>query len=222
VTTPINDSIFANSNSLVTWWFRTYKKTTGPLPLFVGCPNLKTIVAPSNSFSGNLPNFATTPLIYHINLSDNNFSGKIPSLSNLKNLRFLFLQNNSFTSLDPFSNLPRLKFFYAFNNNIKGLLPDFSSCLLLRGLYLYNNQFDDYQSGYLSNNYNLKYLLLQNNNFSQTAINKIIGDLYDNYTNFNKTGLVVNLRGNAPPGGEETLEKLLFLKTVAKWSITTD
>ena len=222
VTTPINDSIFANSNSLVTWWFRTYKKTTGPLPLFVGCPNLKTIVAPSNSFSGNLPNFATTPLIYHINLSDNNFSGKIPSLSNLKNLRFLFLQNNSFTSLDPFSNLPRLKFFYAFNNNIKGLLPDFSSCLLLRGLYLYNNQFDDYQSGYLSNNYNLKYLLLQNNNFSQTAINKIIGDLYDNYTNFNKTGLVVNLRGNAPPGGEETLEKLLFLKIVAKWSITTD
>ena len=33
VTTPINGDIFSNSNSLIYWWFRTYGKTTGPLPL---------------------------------------------------------------------------------------------------------------------------------------------------------------------------------------------
>lgn len=222
VTTPINSDIFSNASFLYYWFFRTYKKTTGPLPFFAGCPRLRFIVAPTNAFTGNLPNFATTPLIFYIQLSDNNLSGAIPSLTNLTNLYYLFLHNNNFTSLGTFSNLSRLRFFYAHNNNLTGSLSNFSSCLKLERLYLYNNQLSDYQNGYLSSNTSLRFLYLQNNNFSQNAINKIIEDLYDNYNSRVRSGVVVNLSNNAAPGGEEVLEKLGFLKNVARWSIVTD
>ena len=223
VTTPINGDIFSNSNSLFYWWFRTYGKTTGSLPLFTGCPNLRYMLAPSNAFTGNLPNFGTVPLIYYINLSNNNFSGTIPSLTNLTNLRYLFLQGNSFTTLGTFSNLSRLEFFFAHGNSLSGSMVDFSGCLKLQRLYLYNNQLTDYENGYLSNNTSLRFLYLQNNSFSQTSINKIIEDLYTNYTNFSRSGVIVNLTNNAAPGGnEEVLEKLDFLRKIARWSISTD
>ena len=223
VTTPINGDIFSNSNSLFYWWFRTYGKTTGPLPLFTGCPNLRYILALSNAFTGNLPNFQTTPLIYYINLSNNNFSGNIPPLTNLTNLRFLFLQSNRFTSLGTFSNLSTLEFFYAYSNNLSGSIPDFSGCPKIKRIYLYNNQLNDYNNGSLNTNTNLRVLYLQNNNLSQSSINKIIEDLFTNFENFERSGVIVNLTNNTAPGGnDEVLEKLDYLRREAKWSISTD
>ena len=222
VTTPIDSNALAFNTELIFFWFRTYGKTTGKLPSFSSCSKLRFILAPQNAFTGPIPNFASNPIIYYVSLANNQLSGEIPSIENKTNLRYLYLHNNSFTALNKFINLSSLEIFYAYNNNLTGQIPDYSECPKLKRLYLYNNQLNSYFSGSLSTATSIRNLLLQNNNLSSNEINNIIQDLFTNYENFNRSGVVVNLLNNAPPSGDETIDKLNFLKTTAGWSISTD
>ena len=137
-------------------------------------------------------------------------------------LEYLYLDNNRFTSLGKFTNLPNLVYFYAYNNNITGEIPDYSGCERLYSLYLYNNELSTYSLGSFANLTRLRFLYLQNNNLTSTEINKIIFDLFENYQNFPRRGVVVNLGGNAPPNGDDIIDKLDFLRNTAQWSITVD
>ena len=106
---------------------------------------------------------------------------------------------------------------------MSGSIPDFSGCSKIQRIYLYNNQLNDYNNGSLSTNTRLRVLYLQNNNLSQSSINKIIEDLFTNFENFERSGVIVNLTNNTAPGGnDEVLEKLDYLRREAKWSISTD
>ena len=222
VNTLINDNAFAFNTELYYFWFRTYGKTTGKFPSLSSCPKIAYIIAYSNSFDGNMPSFSTNQFIYYINLSSNNFSGAIPAFTDKFNLRYLFLQNNQFNSLNTFTGLNILLYFYVHNNNISGTIPDFSGCPKLIRLYLHNNSFSTYFSGSFVTLTSIKLILLQNNNLTSTEINNIIRDLFDNYGNFNRSGVAVNLADNSPPTGDEVIDKLNFLKNIAGWSITTD
>ncbi len=222
VTTPLNPNVFAFNTKLYYIWFRTYSKTTGNFPSISTCPELRYIYAASNAFSGSLPNFASNPFIYYVNVQGNIFTGSIPAFTDKTNLRYLFLANNNFTSLGKFTNLTRLQYFYAYNNNITGTIPDYSGCPKLQRLYLYNNDLSLYSSGSFATLTSIRAILLQNNNLNSFEINNIIKDLFDNYESFNRSGVVVNLTSNASPSGEEVIDKLIFLKDIAGWSITTD
>lgn len=222
VNTSINENAFAFNADLYYFWFRTYGRTTGKFPSLASCPKIQYIIAYSNSFDGNMPNFSVNPVINYINLSSNNFSGAIPAFNDKLNLRYLFLQNNQFNYLNSFTGLNRLLYFYVYNNNISGTIPDFSGCPNLVRLYLYNNSFSTYFSGSFVTLTSIKSILLQNNNLTSTEINNIIRDLFDNYENFNRSGVIVNLVDNSPPTGDEVIDKLNFLKNIAGWSITTD
>jgi len=132
------------------------------------------------------------------------------------------LDNNRFTSLGTFTNLPNLYSFSASNNDITGEIPDYSGCERLYSLYLNNNEFSTYSLGSFANLTRLSFLFLQNNNLTSTEINKIIFDLFENYQNFPRRFFLANLGNNAPPNGDDIIDKLDFLRNTAQWSITVD
>jgi len=66
----------------------------------------------------------------------------------------------------------------------------------------------------------LRYLDLANNLLSQQAINSIISDLYTNYNSINRSGVTINLRGNAAPSGT-SLDYIDILRSKG-WSIALD
>jgi len=221
-TTSIDSTAFAFNTELYYFWFKTYGKTGGPFPSLSACSKLRYIVAPSNLFNSSFPNFLFNPVIYYVNLTGNAFTGSIPGFTDRTNLRYLFLSNNKFTNLGTFTNLTRLQYLYANDNIIDGQIPDFSGCPKIQRIYLYNNKFTTYFSGSFASLTSIKLILLQNNDLSSGAINNIIKDLFDNYESFNRSGVIINLKDNGSPSGDEVIDKLLFLKNIAGWSITTE
>jgi len=222
VTTPISPSAFAFNIELNYLEFRSFGKTTGFLPTLSALINLQTLVLSENRFSGPIPNFASNPNISYVNLQSNELSGAIPGYADKLSLGALYLDNNRFTSLGTFTNLPNLYSFSASNNDITGEIPDYSGCERLYSLYLNNNEFSTYSLGSFANLTRLSFLFLQNNNLTSTEINKIIFDLFENYQNFPRRFFLANLGNNAPPNGDDIIDKLDFLRNTAQWSITVD
>ena len=68
---------------------------------------------------------------------------------------------------------------------------------------MYNNQFTTYESGSFKTITQIRYLDIGRNSLTQTSINQIITDLYDNYLTAPRGGVVINLSGgtNAAPSG---------------------
>ena len=108
-----------------------------------------------------------------------------------------------FTGIKKFTNLPRLRYFWFHNNQITGKIPDFSDCPRLYYLVMYNNQFTTYESGSFKNITQIRYLDVGRNSLTQTSINQIVTDLYDNYLAAPRGSVVINLSGgtNAAPSG---------------------
>jgi Leucine-rich repeat (LRR) protein len=214
---PIHPNAFTYTPSLYYLWYSSSYRTNGNFPSISVCSNLNYLVCRYNSFTGTIPNLATNPNIYYVDFRYNQFSGNIPAFKNLSRLTYLYLFNNQFTGLLEFQNLPNLVYFYAHNNQITGELPDFGDCPRLYYLILFNNQFTNYKSGALSQNYRLRYLDISGNNLTQQAVNKLIEDLYTNYTTVNRGGVTINLRGNALPSGD-ALDTIDILRSKG-WTI---
>lgn len=217
LTSPIHPNAFSYTPNLYYLWYTSYGRTTGSIPSLSANKNLTYLYLYYNNFTGTMPNLASNPNIYYVEVSYNALSGGIPAFKNLSNLYYLFLYNNQFTSLNEFQNLPRLTYFYAHNNKMSGEIPSFGDCPNLYYLILFNNLFTDYASGALSTNYRLRYLDLSGNSLTQQAVNQIITDLYANYNAVNRSGVTVNLRGNAIPSGD-ALDYVDILRSKG-WSI---
>jgi hypothetical protein len=215
---PIHPNAFDFTVSLVNISYNSSGSTTGPLPSFSACKNLRTINFANNKFDGTLPNFSANPNITTIQLNSNLFTGNVPSYRNLSLLYEINLFNNQLTEFPrKFTNLPSLQFFRAHNNQISGQIPDFSDCPILFSLILFNNQFSGYFSGSFSKLYGIRLIDLSNNLLTQQAINLIINDLFVNYDTLKRGGVTINLRGNALPG-VTALERITFLNSKG-WSI---
>jgi hypothetical protein len=221
LTSPIHPDAFVPTTSLSLLWYRSFGRTSGPIPTLSTCSQLSYLYLYDNKFTGSMPNFASNPSIGYIQLAYNSLTGVIPGLRNLSNLRELYLNNNQFIGLSRFTNLPTLRFFHAHNNQISGDIPDFSQCPRMDYLILYNNQFTGYTPGSFSTLYYLRYLDLSRNNLTQQTINQIISDLLTNYNSVKRGGVTINLRLNSPPSGQETLDAIQFLRS-KRWSITHD
>jgi Leucine-rich repeat (LRR) protein len=165
-------------------------------------------VWPSISANGNFS---------YINLSNNQLSGTIPKYNN-NNLQYLYLNNNNFTEFKA-QVLPNLLHLYVHFNNIQGTFPDLSNLVNLQILYANNNQFDDYDAGSLATLGSVAKIELSDNSFGSAAVNLIINDLYINYENNNRSGVIVNLGGNATPG-VTAQQQIAYLQSNG-WSIVT-
>ena len=199
------------------YWI-TWYRTPGALPNLGGNPNLRYCRFPYNAFTGNCPSFQGNPSIYYVELQYNQLSGDIPAFTNLTNLYQLRLWNNGFTGLKTFENCTNLRYFWCHNNQIAGEIPDFSGCPRLYYLVMYNNQFTSYKSGAFKNITQIRYMTLSNNNLTQTSINNILEDLYDNYLASPRGRVTIDLRGNASPTGGASNEYIQILESKG-WDI---
>jgi Leucine-rich repeat (LRR) protein len=214
---PIHPNAFDSTVSLVNVSYVS-GITSGPLPSFSACKNLRSINFSGNRFSGSIPNFAANPNIAYVDLSNNRFTGNIPAYSNRSSLTEINVYNNQITGFpSKFTNLTALEFFRANNNQISGTIPDFRDCPKLFNLILFNNRFRNYFSGSFTTLYRIRLIDLSNNLLRQQAINLIIDDLFINYNAIKRGGVVVNLRGNTQPSAT-ALEKITFLNSKG-WTI---
>jgi len=156
----------------------------------------------------SLPSFASASLIEEIRLANNSFTGSI-SYSNKTSLNYLNVSNNKLQSISNTFNLPKLKSFFASNNEFFGPLPNlYNSCPIVEKVSLNDNQFTDYSRGNgLQSLERIKVLDLASNALTSESINNILFDLYDNYINFPRSNVVVNLSGGGQgsPSGYPTI-----------------
>ena len=164
----------------------------------------------------------------YIYLHNNQLSGTIPKIKNLPSLYYLYLYNNNFNQLSEFGSLPNLQRLYVHINNIQGAIPDFTSCPNMRYLALFRNKFNAYTVGSFKELYNIRYIDVSNNQLPQSSINKIVDDLYDNWTSYKRGGVSINLRNNYAIGvdiptlpSDPQLDKIYELRA-SGWSITID
>ena len=202
---PIHPNAFTFTPKLADITWTSGFRTNGEIKdLFNQCPVLRALRLYSNAFTGNCPNFQQQKdYIDYVHLAYNQLSGTIPAFANLSKLNQLRLYNNNFTGIGQFTNLPRLRYFWCHNNQIAGQIPDFSECPILYYLVMYNNQLTTYKSGSFKSITQIRYIDLGNNSLTQTSVNQIISDLYDNYLTAPRGNVVINLVGpsNAAPSG---------------------
>jgi len=220
LTSPIHPDIFTNSNSketLTKFLYNSNRRTSGNIPTSIAsCTKLKTLDLYNNNFSGNAPRFSSNKSLEYLDLSYNSLSGLIPAY-NLPLLTTLYLNNNQFTGLNDLTLL-KVQRFDCYSNLIAGSIPNFSNSLELQILKLYNNRFDSYTTGSFANLTKIKEIDVSSNLLSQQAINSIVSDLIANYDSLNRSGVLINLRGNSIPGitGQEQIQ---FLRTKG-WTIS--
>ena len=221
---PIHPNAFTFTPKLSDLWWTSSSRTNGTIKdLFNQCPVLRLLRLYSNAFTGNCPNFQQQKdHIYYVHLAFNQLSGTIPAFANLSQLYQLRLYNNNFTGINQFTNLPRLRYFWCHNNQITGEIPDFTECPILYYLVMYNNQFTTYKSGAFKSITQIRYIDLGSNSLTQTSVNQIILDLYDNYLTAPRGSVTIQLAGgsNAAPSGE-ALDLITILET-NNWDIRSN
>ena len=216
----IHEDAFTDATELSYLRIYSYKRVTGNIPKLNSCTKLTQVNLHYNNMDGSIPNFSSSPNIAYIYLHENSFSGNIPKFQNLSSLYHLYLQSNNFTGLLEFVNLPNLDRFYCHNNSISGEIPDFTECPKLRYLAMYNNNFTSYKSGAFKELSRIRYIDCSLNNLSQTSIDKIVDDLYDNYEAVPRGGVTINIKNNFGIGAslptvpsEDQIDKINILKT---------
>ena len=228
ITKKIHEDAFIHCPDLTNLYWYSYNTTTGALPDLTNCGNLHWLHMSDNKFEGSMPTFSVNSNIGYIYLHNNNLTGTIPELKNLSSLDYLYLYNNQFTGLEEFGSLPNLRRFYCHINNIQGQIPDFTDCPRMQYLALFRNQFSAYAPGSFSQLWYIRYIDVSNNKLPQSSINKIVDDLYDNWTNYKRGGVSINLRNNTAIGasiktlpGIAQLDKIYEMRA-GGWSITID
>lgn len=192
---------------------------SGPLPDISSCLNLENIIFTDTLMTGNVfPSITNFVNLLLVNLSNNSLSGNVPVYSNAS-LKYLYLNNNQ---LNTISNLdtPELIWLYIQFNQLTGMFPDLSNLLNISIIAANNNDFSGYTPGTFRYMGSLARLDLSVNNFGSTQINNIVNDLYDNYEENPRPGVIVNLAGNGTPNPATAGLQIDYLRNQG-WSITT-
>jgi Leucine-rich repeat (LRR) protein len=220
---------FKNLKNLSYLYWYSYGRTGDsltdvPLPDISSCPALRYFIMPVNKFRGSIPTFTSNQSILYIDVSNNELSGGVPFFNNKLALNYFYAHNNALTSFNGFINTPNLYHVYLYNNQITGSIPALSEdSPNIDRLYLYNNQFTDYTSGSFKGLRRLTFLDVSTNNLSESNLNTIIEDLYENYILAPRSRVSVNLRSQSNAPGynpseigtsreQEIFEKIAFLR----------
>jgi len=207
---PIHPDAFANTANMDYVYVRSYNRgVTGGIPDMSGMPALRYALFLQNNLTGPLPAFENNSRIFYIHVASNSLSGAIPNFTQ-NSLRYLYLHDNNFTSFNGLSCERLLRLFIR-DNDISGVIPDISNLTQLRDVYMQNNQFDGYVLGSFASLIRMRRLDVSNNtDLTESDVNNIIEDLFQNYNNRPRTGVRVNIRNTATPTGE-AVDKIDFL-----------
>lgn len=192
---------------------------SGSLPNISSCLNLENIIFNDTLITGNVfPSISNFAKLLLISLSNNSLSGNVPAYSN-PSIKYLYLNNNQ---LNTISNLdtPELVWLYIQFNQLTGMFPDLSNLINISIIAANNNNFSGYTPGTFRYMGSLARLDLSVNNFGSTQINNIINDLYNNYEENPRPGVIVNLAGNGTPNPATAGLQIDYLRNQG-WSITT-
>ncbi|XP_022751580.1 LRR receptor-like serine/threonine-protein kinase GSO1 [Durio zibethinus] len=99
----------------------SYNQFYGNISALDSLTSLESLFLSSNQISGNIYAFKNLTSLKSLDLSSNQFFGNISAFDSLTSLQMLDIANNYFeipSSLGPFFNLSKLKYFYADNNTI--------------------------------------------------------------------------------------------------------
>lgn len=178
-----------------------------------GAPNLETLYSPSSGWGLDVPNgapipsFGSNPNLINVNLSGNNFSGKIVLIGATK-LREFYVNSNIIEGVDlnNFSGLGALQYFIVSNNQMSGQFPNFSVAApniqyisFANNLYGTAGSVAPFTPGLFDQCTRLRSLDLSNNSMNAGTVDDILLEMVSNYNNSPRTGVVVNLQGNAAP-----------------------
>ena len=242
--------IFYNTPKLRIVRATNNKNITGELPDFIKNTALQRVFIAGTSMNGsiNVSRFApAVSSLILLNLYNNNFSG-VGAFFTLESniftrLRFInFSKNRINTTIGPESikGCPALVEFNISNNKrpassdsvfaattgFSGQVPDFSTSPNLEGCYLSDNSIKEYVAGSLSTNLALTELDISNNQLTLQSARILLNDLYINYTNRNRSGVVIDIRGNNLTelnliGNSESRKSALdVLRGTANWIFT--
>lgn len=224
LTSPIEFNAFGDLQDLSTILYDSSRRTTGAIPSFQGNPKLSYINMSNNAFTGSPPNLSSNSQIRYANFSVNKLNGIIPSYQNLGNLRELYLQSNQLKDIGNFVTLPNLTYLYIQDNLIgqqgSAEIPDLSDCPSLRFFVAYNNLFKNYKPGAFANLTQIRLIDVSDNPFTEQAMEKMLEDLFDNWSKAKRGSVTINLRGCGQQS-ETALEFIAILRSNG-WSITID
>ena len=198
---PIDRNTFIPvKDTLSTLYLFAAGRFTGDFPDLSTCVSLTDVRSNDQGWSGNVPNFASSFNIQRIQLQNNNFTGTLEYIQK-NSLTYINYESNNITLISQTTDLPNLEELFLSSNNLSGNLPNFTEiCPNIEILSLNNNNYTGYVSGFdgLSR---LRQLDLSVNNLSTEAVDNILFDLVENYKDFPRRGVSVNLRGgtNAAP-----------------------
>ena len=169
-------------------------------------PSLQTLISYSTGWGLDItggttcPSFAGNPSIRYVDLTDNAFSGNL-SLTNLNNLNEFYMSANQLDAITGWSTLPQLEYIsVAQNPNLGPDLPNFSvGSPNIRNIGFNNCNFTNYTVGTFATCTRIKIVDLSTNNFNAAAIDDILEDLIANYNAAPRSGVTINLIGNASP-----------------------
>ena len=169
-------------------------------------PSLQTLISYSTGWGLDItggttcPSFAGNPSIRYVDLTDNAFSGNL-SLTNLNNLNEFYMSANQLDAITGWSTLPQLEYISVAQNPSLGPdLPNFSvGSPNIRNIGFNNCNFTNYTVGTFATCTRIKIVDLSTNNFNSAAIDDILEDLIANYNAAPRSGVTINLIGNASP-----------------------
>ena len=217
---PMASDVFSKCKNMYYIDIRSYGRgNTGNVPDLSGMPGLTYLLMLQNRLDGTIENsFVNNTNLYYIHLYGNRLTGKVPAIESTR-LYYLYLHYNQF---DEFTGIftPNLRRLFLSVNQITGAIPDLSNLVYMYDCYLNNNLFDSYTKGSFAPLTSLRRLDLSNNsNLSESSVNDIIDDMYQNYQTKPRSGVSVNVRNTAIPTGD-AIEQIEFLRSKG-WNIRT-
>lgn len=194
-----NGEVFSNMANLQWLYVYSNGNIAGELPDFSNNTNMRGIYIRNTNTNGPLPNLVSNQSLYYLRLDSNAMTGTIPTWST-NALSYVFCYNNQLSGSLPALNTPYLYYLYLQNNNLSGNIPDMSGAIRLQRLYLNSNSISGYNQNALKYNTSLSILDLSNNQLTASVGTPLINDLYDNYAGNPRSGVSINLLGNATGG----------------------
>lgn len=219
IAAPISPNVFAKTTGMLGIVFCSYGRgVTGSIPDLSTMTDLRYFQMFQNRLTGNVPTFLNNPRLYYVHLYSNQLSGTIPNIVS-SSLNYLYLHYNQLTGFVGLTT-PNLYQLYISVNQITGKIPDMSNLTRLQYFFMNNNLFDDYTVGSFAGLTSIRSIDLSNNpNLTQTNVNDIINDLYENYQALPRSGVQVNIRNTDIPSGL-AVEQIDYLRTKG-WNIRT-
>ena len=199
---PENGLVFHDTPALRNLYAYSNKSIRGTMPDMSVLSQLSVVFLHNTGLSGPLPGFRGLDNLYYVRMdytrngAEGGFSGSIPAYSSAR-LNYLFFTYNNLSGQVPKLECPYLYQLYIDSNSLTGYIPDLSGCVRLQIIVMNNNQMTGYNAGNLRSNIFASVIDISNNRLPAQVGPTLIDDLLENWTSNPRSGVTVNMLGQA-------------------------